>query len=572
MMIIFEHMRYKNMMGAGAAWIEIQLNAHKTTLVIGHNGSGKSSFMDCLTFALFGKPFRDIKKAQLINTINGKQAVVEVRFTIGTKKYLVRRGIKPDLFEIYQDDKLIDQPGSARDYQLILEDQILRLNHKTFIQVVLLSVANFKPFMQLDTQLRREIIEDILDIKIFSEMNGILKQRASTLKEQLRDVEASIDLQRQKIEVQEKYVATLKQDRTSKVDSLQQLIAEAEQLSIEYSQRIDEHTTRSTELYDSIADQEQTQARKTKLQGIAQQINSKLSTLNETIAFYKETEQCPTCKQHIDDVSRQQQISENEAKSTEMLAGIEKLQSQLATLNEREAEIAGVVSQINVITQEIHRLNSSIMGNQSYIKRLHSEIATLQSNQGDLAAEEVKIKELAEGALHLVKQKAALSETKQYQDIAATLLKDSGIKTKIIAQYLPVINKLINMYLAKMDTWIHFYLDEEFNETIKSRYRDTFTYNSFSEGEKQRIDLAILFTWRTIAKMKNSVNCNLLIFDEILDRALDLAGTEHVTNLLDTLGEGTNVFVISHRVEQLQDKFTKVLQFQKVNNFSQIVT
>lgn len=572
-MIIFKTIKYQNFLGAGNAAIEIQLNKSKTTLVTGKNGSGKSSgLLDGITFGLFGKPFRDIKKNQLINTINGKKCLVQITFSIGTKEYLVKRGIKPDVFEIHIDGKLLDQVAGVVEYQKILEEQILQMNLRTFKQVVLLSVANFKPFMQLDAKERRLVIEDILDINIFSLMNDALKKRVSVLQESIRTVDNSIDVHKQKIEVQKRYVDTLCVDKQAKEEELTNEIAGANKKIDELESQIETHNKEIEELLGTISDADTISAKITKLTPIASPLQGKLDTLKKKIEFYSATEVCPTCSQDIDDSVKKKKVEDYEKKIEEVNTAIDKLQAQLDDIRKREGEIVQVKRTIATTQQKIQSINNTIIAEQQYIRRLNNELNGLIKSTGNIEQEKAKIKELSESAMVCVKQKSELSETKQYYDIASTLLKDSGIKTKIIDQYVPIINKLINRYLDLMGVWINFTLDSEFNETIKSRYRDTFTYSSFSEGEKQRIDLAILFTWRMIAKMKNSVSTNLLVMDEIVDKCLDHAGVESVAQILESLGDGTNVFVISHKVEELQDKFTSTLSFDKVNNFSQIVS
>jgi DNA repair exonuclease SbcCD ATPase subunit len=570
-MIIFKKLKYCNFLGAGNSPIEIILNKNRTTLVIGTNGSGKSSgLLDGLTFALFGKPFRSIKKAQLINTINLKKCLVEVEFSIGTKEYIVKRGIKPDVFEIWIDGKLMDQVADVREHQRMLEEQILHMNFRTFNQVVLLSVSNFKPFMQLDTSDRRAVIEDILDIGVFSDMNDALKKRISVLKETTKTIDGNIEVQKQKVELQKKYVETLSLDHVVKQNELINAIDVATKQIDELESKIIPHTTAIEEFSDMISDESVVSAKWTKLYPFTVPLQGKLDALKETIEFYSENEHCPTCTQPINPEFKDDQISTTQTKLIEATNAIEKLQSQLDSIKQRELEIAEIKKKINLESVAIQTINNQIISEQTYIKRLNTELNNISKSTGNIDQERDKIKDLAAAAMNLVRQKSELSEKKQYYDIATTLLKDSGIKTKIIDQYVPVMNKLINKYLGAMDTWISFNLDSEFNETIKSRHRDTFSYASFSEGEKQRIDLAILFTWRTIAKMKNSVSCNLLVFDEILDKCLDGNGTDQVVSLLDTLGEGTNVFVISHKVAELQDKFHSTLKFEKVNNFSQL--
>lgn len=570
-MIFFKKLTYRNFLGAGNAPVVILLNKNRTTLVMGANGSGKSSgLLDGLTFGLFGKPFRSIKKNQLINTINLKKCLVEVEFSIGTKEYVVKRGMKPDVFEIWIDGKLLDQVADVREHQRMLEEQILHMNSRTFNQVVLLSVANFKPFMQLDAADRRAVIEDILDIGVFSDMNDTLKKKASVLRELSKTIDGNIDVQRQKVDIQKKYVETLSLDQESKQNELIEAISTSTRQINEFEEKITNHTQIIDALSETIDDESSVISKRNKLSGYNLPLQTKLSTLKETIDFYSDNEHCPTCAQTIDSLIKKNQLITTQTKLDEVCVAIDKLQTQLDNIKIREAEITEIKKKINQESSVIQSINNQIISEQNFIKRLNNELNGISKASGNIDQEKEKIKELAEVAMSLVRQKSELSEKKQYFDIAATLLKDSGIKTKIIDQYVPVMNKLINKYLGAMDTWISFHLDSEFNETIKSRHRDSFSYASFSEGEKQRIDLAILFTWRTIAKMKNSVNTNLLVMDEIIDARLDTAGVEHVIRLLETLGEGTNVFVISHKVAELQDKFHATLEFEKINNFSTI--
>jgi DNA repair exonuclease SbcCD ATPase subunit len=401
-------------------------------------------------------------------------------------------------------------------------------------------------------------------------MNDALKKRISVLKETTKTIDGNIEVQKQKVELQKKYVETLSLDHVVKQNELINAIDVATKQIDELESKIIPHTTAIEEFSDMISDESVVSAKWTKLYPFTVPLQGKLDALKETIEFYSENEHCPTCTQPINPEFKDDQISTTQTKLIEATNAIEKLQSQLDSIKQRELEIAEIKKKINLESVAIQTINNQIISEQTYIKRLNTELNNISKSTGNIDQERDKIKDLAAAAMNLVRQKSELSEKKQYYDIATTLLKDSGIKTKIIDQYVPVMNKLINKYLGSMDTWISFNLDSEFNETIKSRHRDTFSYASFSEGEKQRIDLAILFTWRTIAKMKNSVSCNLLVFDEILDKCLDGNGTDQVVSLLDTLGEGTNVFVISHKVAELQDKFHSTLKFEKVNNFSQL--
>ena len=570
MWITFKKITYKNIMSVGNAPIEISLDRSPTTLIIGKNGASKSTLIESLSFVLFGKPFRSIKKGQLVNSINKKHCLVEIWFSAGNKNYRVKRGIKPDIFEIYCEDKLIDQVSDARDYQRKLEQEILHMNFKTFSQVVILSISNFKPFMQLETKDRREVIEDILDIKIFGEMNKVLSNRVKSLKEKISTVDGSISINMQKIELQKNYIETLNQDKESKRKELEDAVVEANQKIATLEETIKQYSDNINDLEATITDETSLKKKRDELSPVSVKLRSKLSSLQDLVDFYENNDVCPTCSQQIDDGVKHTHVEQNSQKIGEVRAGLDKLNSIIEKIVSRENEISEIRNQIRIEYNAVQTINSQIIAEQQYIRRLNNEIISITKVNDNIDKEKDKLKDLKISGKELLKEKSELSESKQYLDIAATLLKDSGIKTKIIDQYLPVINTLINKYLAIMDTWISFHLDGEFNETIKSRYRDDFTYFSFSEGEKQRIDLAILFTWRTIAKMKNSVSCNLLIMDEVADKALDFEGVDYLVKLLHTLGEGTNTFVISHKVDLLYDKLHSVIEFEKVRNFSQI--
>jgi len=571
-MIVFRKIRYKNLLGVGNSPIEIQLDRSKTTLIHGRNGAGKSTFIESLTFGLYGKPFRSVKKAQLVNSVNGKQCLVEVWFDIGKKSYYVKRGIKPDVFEIHCDGKLIDQTADAREYQRMLEDQILQMNFRAFSQVVVLSVSNFKPFMQLEAKDRREVIEDILDIRVFSAMNTVVKQKLSAMKEMVSAVDSNIDVQRQKADVQKRYIETLKTNLSERSTQLENDIRIANDNIKNTEDTIDSLMKEVDDKTALTSDAASILSKRSKLDGLLLPLKGRIKKLNENINFYHETEECPTCKQEISDTIRTDRITDTESKISEVEKAISKISVDISAIDEKQQEIDKIQAEINKIQREIQELNATIRADTTLVRRLSAELKTLNENTGNIQEEQENLKVIIDASMELLKRKSELSDSKQYLDISASLLKDSGIKTKIVEQYLPVMNKLINNYLNVLDLWISFHLDGEFNETLKSRHRDNFTYHSFSEGEKQRIDLAILFTWRTIAKMKNSVSCSLLIFDEVLDRALDFAGTEHVARLLDTLGDGTNVFIISHKIAELQDKFHSSIEFEKAGNFTQIKT
>lgn len=569
-MIIFRKIKYKNLMGVGNSPVEILLDKSKTTLIVGEMGSGKSSILDSISLGLFGKPFRAIKKNQLINTINGKHCVVEIWFDIGPKKYYVRRGIKPDIFEIQCDGVLIEQVADARQHQRVLEDQILQMTPRTFNQVVLLSTTNFRPFMQLDAKDRREVIEDILDIHVFSAMNQVLAKKNTSLKENISIINGNIEVQRQKVEIQKKYIETLNLDQEAKKNELISLVDASTNKITQLEKIVAGYTDEINSLDSTITDAPEVKQKRTKLSPILSPLQTRIGKLEDNIAFYEQTNVCPSCHQEIEPHIKETHITTTTNKIEEIKGAINKLSAQLDDIRTRELEINTVMQKIYELTNNVQTINNQIIAEQNYIRKLNSELNGITKITGSIDSERETLHNMTEGTSNLILQKSALSESKQYLDIAATLLKDSGIKTKIIEQYLPMMNKFINRYLEVMELWVSFHLDGEFNETIKSRYRDSFTYDSFSEGEKQRIDLAILFTWRAIAKMKNSVSCNLLFFDEVVDKSLSVAGTEYVVQLLDSLGADTNVFVISHKVQELQEKFQSVIKFEKVNNFSQL--
>jgi DNA repair exonuclease SbcCD ATPase subunit len=553
-MIIFNTIRWKNFLSTGNQFTEIKLDRSPSTLIVGENGGGKSTMLDALCFSLFGKPFRNINKPQLVNSINKKQLLVEVEFHTGSKLYKIVRGIKPGLFEIYVDGELLNQDAAARDYQKYLEESILKLNYKSFTQIVILGSASFTPFMQLPSGTRRDIIEDLLDIQIFTTMNVVLRDKLNALKDQIQDADGKLEVLKQKASIQKEYVDTLEANREKRVDEIISRIEEGE-LSIASFQGLVAalegekitHEDAKAALGDLATKQKKLESFKTKF-------STQLRDLQKEVAFYNETDECPTCQQGIAHDHKETIVSSRQEKIEELIAENETLSEQISELS-----------------AEIITNNNEIIVQQRLIQALNLELNDITSKTGDIDTEKNKLKTYAKEVLVQNEEKAKLNEEKHYMDAVSTLLKDTGIKTKIIRQYLPVINKLVNKYLQSMDFFVQFNLDEKFDETIKSRHRDDFSYASFSEGEKQRIDLALLFTWRTIAKMKNSVATNLLILDEVFDSSLDNNGTDYIMSLLDTLGEDTNVFVISHKGDQLFDKFRSLIKFEKKNNYSEMV-
>jgi DNA repair exonuclease SbcCD ATPase subunit len=559
-----------NFLSTGNSPNKVLLDRSTTTLIIGKNGEGKSTILDALCFALFGKPFRNINKGQLINSINGKNCLVTIDFEINGKEYQVVRGIKPNIFEIKVNGIVLNQEAASRDYQKVLEQQILRLNYKTFTQVVILGSASFVPFMQLTSYQRREVIEDILDIRIFSVMNQLLKEKASETKSEIERTTQEIDVAKAKVEGQNLLIKTI---TAAKSDAIESLLSKIQNNN---EQILTSESAVATTFAEITALQSQTESKSKidsdlkKATGIKIKLSSQIEQFEHQTQFFNENSICPSCTQGIPHTHKETIINElntkveTESKRLSELEGIfNKLNTDLANINELLKEITD-----KNITVSTYNANISMLNKMN--KTLQQEIEDNKADTTNVDEEKRKLKELAADAMIKIKQKSTLAAQRNLEEVASVLLKDNGIKTAIIREYLPVMNKMINKYLNAMDTYIHFELDEAFNESIKSRFRDDFTYASFSEGEKMRIDLAILFTWRQIAKMKNSVNTNLLLLDEIFDSSLDAAGTDYFVNLMDQFGDKANVFVISHKGDQLFDKFRSVIRFEKRNDFSVI--
>lgn len=570
-MIQFKKIRWKNFLSTGAHFIEILLDKSPTTLIVGENGAGKSTILDALCFVLFGKPFRNINKPQLINSINNKQSIVEIEFSIGTKNYLIRRGIKPNVFEIYLNDELLNQDAAVRDYQKYLETQILKLNFKSFTQIVILGSASFTPFMQLPQGHRREIIEDILDIQIFSVMNSIIKEKLNEIKDELKNVDIRIELDKQKAEVQKQYVLQLEESRKKQEEDINLRIQNTLQEIETLGTAIKNKQTMISDLEKSIIDESEQEKKQSKAMSLLAKMQDKITSANKHIEFYNHHDVCPTCSQDLDATHKAGAIEYQTFKIDEIKNAITALNTDISSYENRIAEILKIKKAISEISSQVIKDNNEIIGAQTYIRKLQEEKTNTNITTDSIEKEKIKLKNIAKDIVSTIKTKSSKTEEKYYHEIAASMLKDTGIKTKIIKQYLPVINKMVNKYLAAMDFFCHFELDDSFNETIKARHRDIFSYASFSEGEKQRIDLALLFTWRTIAKMKNSVSTNLLLLDEVFDSSLDSSGTDYVMQLLNTVGKETNIFVISHKGDQLFDKFRSAIKFEKHQNFSRIV-
>ena len=568
-MIKFEKVRWKNFLSTGNQFTEIELDRNETTLIIGENGAGKSTVLDALCFALFGKPFRTISKSQLINTVNAMETVVEIEFSIASRKYKVIRGIKPNKFEIWQNDKMLNQEANSRDYQKILEQQILKLNYRSFTQVVILGSSTFVPFMQLKAKFRREVVEDLLDIKIFSVMNLLLRQRLKDLVTELQEVEYNYKLSSEKISMQETYIKDIKNNADVIIKDKEKTYDDN---AVELGKKVSEKKTleeNQKSLFKSVDDQISTESKDTKLKDLRSTLTEKQKEKDRMINFFEKHDECPVCTQNIDNEFKTQMISTKQTEKKEITDGLLKMESELDKTKSRLDEIKKVTDVIQDNSIKIAQLNTSIQELEKYQERLSSEIKELENSTINNSDEE-KLKTLQEEFNQIEQNKKELKEEKVYKEASRAMLQDTGIKTKIIKQYLPIMNQLINKYLASMEFYVNFTLNESFEETIKSRFRDTFNYESFSEGEKMRIDLALLFTWRAIAKMKNSTNTNLLILDEIFDSSLDSAGTDEFLKILNTL-EGENVFVISHKQDVLVDKFKHTLKFEKNKNFSKMV-
>ena len=569
-MINFKYVRWKNFLSTGNQPTEIQLDKNPTTLIIGENGAGKSTVLDALCFGLFGKPFRTISKSQLVNSINNGATMVEIEFSIGTVEYKVMRGIKPNKFEIYQNGKMMNQEANVRDYQKILEQNILKLNYGSFTQVVILGSSTFVPFMQLKARHRREVVEEILDIKIFSTMNLILKGKLKTLLEDIRDIDYQYELTAEKINLQENLIADLKQNKDKIIKQKQKLIdtnAEEIKSRVEEKLMIEQE---NTNLLDTITDRLQAEKKQEKLKQIRATLSEKVATHEKIKTFFVENEDCPTCEQHIDENFKENMIAKKDEEKEELEEGLSKLKTVLDEVFDRVGEIKKTTKIISDNQVSLAKINTSIKELEKFNVKLQTEIDQY-TKDGAGKNDTDKLTTLSKEYIEIAKQRTKLKETKVYYEAARSMLTDTGIKTKIIKQYLPIMNKLINKYLTSMEFYVNFTLDENFEETIKSRYRDEFSYASFSEGEKMRIDLALLFTWRAIAKMKNSTNCNLLMLDEIFDSSLDGTGTDEFLKILNTLS-GENVFVISHKQDALADKFRETIRFEKIRNFSHVAT
>lgn len=571
-MISFRNIKWRNFLSTGNEETSIQLDRSPTTLIVGQNGAGKSTLLDALSFALFGKPHRNINKPQLVNSINNKNCEVEVSFDIGKHKFVVKRGIKPAKFEIWQNGNMINQSSAAKDYQNFLEQNILKLNHKSFHQIVVLGSSSFIPFMQLPTPHRRDVIEDLLDIQIFSKMGQLLKEKDGKIKEAINGLNYEIDLTKEKTTLQQKYIRDITEMNDEQILRKEEQMADnnVEIKEIESLNKILEE--KNVKLQQELGDNlQKAQEKRQKLVEFKAQFNSQIKGVVKEAKFYEDNENCPTCEQGIDDQLRKTKLESAKAKASELNEGISRVNTELEYADISIDLLTSTSNSIVSNTNEISKNNASIASLQKQNTSISNEIQSLRGSTGDLSKANNEYRELVEAGETLLNNKNSLSSERLYLSVAGEMLKDTGIKTKVVKQYLPVMNTLINKYLQVLDFFVSFNLDESFSETIKSRHRDNFNYASFSEGEKQRIDLALLFTWRQIARMKNSTSTNLLVLDETFDSSLDHDGVENLMKILNTLDNSTNVFVISHKGDLLDGKFRNKITFKKEHNFSKML-
>jgi len=569
-MIIFKTVRWKNFLSTGNVFSEIQLDTSPATLIVGANGAGKSTFLDAMCYALFDKPFRKITKGQLVNAVNEKELLVELEFSIGSREYMVRRGRKPNVFEIYLNDTKTKEEASTLEQQKYLEQSILGLNYKSFTQVVVLGSSCFVPFMQLTPPNRREVIEDLLDIRIFSTMNGILKEKCKLIRESIREVEYQFELAKNKVETQQALIEHLKEQSNANTSRRK---AEIENLEIEIkdiTKSVDEDLELSKSYEDSLKEYANVDASLSQLRIYESRFKDKQKAFKKEYKFFESNEHCPTCQQAITEELRTNKKSGITDQLTQIETATEQLKGELDDILVKISNKNEIVQELSTTQQAISEAQREIQYRKRQIKAIEKKIDEATGSNSSLKKEKDKLKQLAKDGL---KVEESLLDEKRVRDnynTVTNMLRDTGIKSTIIKKYLPIMNQLINRYLKELDFYVSFELDENFLETIKSRFRDEFSYASFSEGEKMRIDLALLFTWRTIAKMKNSANTNLLILDEIFDSSLDVSGTDDFLKILHTVSDKTNVFVISHKTESLQDKFASTLSVEKKQNFSVI--
>ena len=569
-MIIFQTLSWKNFLSTGNYKTKIDFTRHYNTLISGENGAGKSTMLDALTFALFGKSFRGIKIPQLPNSINEKECEVDITFSIGNDNYRVFRSLLPKKFEIYKNGDMLDQDAKTRDYQKILEEQILKMTYKSFCQVVILGSSNYVPFMQLSAIDRRLVVENLLDIDVFSVMNTLVRARLQMTKEYIRDIDTKIEIAKSKVEEKQKLINTLEKKSSESVDKYQIEIKNSKR-QIEGLQKEIEIQQRSiTGLLEQVNDKDTIPKSLIRMESTENQLKNKIKSIQKEVKFYELNDTCPSCKQDIQQHHKECVFDEKSKEHTEIQTTLDELVEQIEQIEKRMGDINAVLDTVCIIEKQVSGKQNEISASSQYVNKLQKNIESVFTEGTEVQEAKDELNQLiGKGTQHVTRRKE-LVEDKHYLAIASTLLKDTGIKAKIIKHYLPIMNKLINKYLAEMDFFCQFNLDENFNETIKSRHRDEFTYYSFSEGERLRIDLSLLLAWREIARLKNSVNCNLLILDEVFDSSLDAVGTEEFLKLLTSFGNRANIFVISHKSDTMTDKFQNHIVFEKKNNFSRI--
>jgi len=570
-MILFEKIRWKNFLSTGNQFTEVELNKNSTTLIVGNNGAGKSTILDALCFVLFGKAFRKINKPQLINSINEKECLVEIELKIGSTDWMIRRGIKPNIFEIYRNGSVLDQSSSAIDQQKYLEQSILKMNYKSFTQIVILGSSNFVPFMQLTAASRREVIEDLLDIKIFSSMNVIIKEKIRSLKEEIRTLDLKKESVRDKVQMQQNFIEELENLGNANVSANKEKIANINVEIDNYNEENIEISNKLTLLEKQLEEYVGATDKLRKLGNLKGKISQKVSTITKEHKFFAENTVCPTCTQSIEEEFRLNRIRSAQDNAKELQSGYKELEEAIKNEEQREHQFLDLSKEVTNLTHGISQNNIRINGLQKQIRSLEHEIQTITENLANRNSEHEKLENFKKDLKSVYDDLSGKKELIQYHDFSYSLLKDSGVKSKIIKKYLPLINQQVNRYLQMLDFYINFTLDEEFNETVQSPIHEDFSYSSFSEGEKQRIDLALLFTWREVAKFKNSTNTNLLILDEIFDSSLDGLGTEDFIKIIRYVVKDSNVFIISHKAG-MEDRFESVFKFEKVKGFSRMIS
>jgi len=570
-MLVFHKIKWKNFLSTGNSWNEIDFEKHHTNLIIGTNGAGKSTVLDALTFVLFNKPFRRINKPQLLNSVNEKDCVVEIEFSVNNRDYLVRRGIKPNIFDIEVNGVQLHKEADDRANQKILEENILKVNYKSFTQIVILGSSTFVPFMQLTTANRREVIEDLLDIRIFFAMNALIKDKIRVQKDQIKSLDARKENLKDKIKMQEEFIGELENRGNANINANQQKIAN---LDTEVGIYMNENAKIEEQIFGYTKEQEEvigTGDKLVKLNNLKGKISQKVSAITKEHKFFTENTVCPTCTQTIEEEFRVNRIADAQNKAKELQKGFQELEETIKLEQERERQFTVLSKEITKLNHEISQNNTRISLNQRQIRGLESEVQTITEQLKNRNSEHEKLEQFRDNLQKTFEDLSTKKEEIVYYDFAYSLLKDDGVKTKIIKKYLPFINQQVNRYLQMMDFYINFQLDEEFNESIKSPIHENFSYSSFSEGEKMRVDLSLLFTWREVARLKNSVNTNLLIMDEVFDSSLDGFGTDEFLKIIRYVVKDANIFVISHKTD-LHDKFESVTRFEKVKGFSRIVS